>query len=252
MYAHYFGCESVLEIGAGYSTAIWAEYAKRTGAEVTSVDANFELLERYLGDARQMRKVDEYVNMTEGVSVNPDEIRQFHSEPQSEIGGVEVPSLSPYLDLFARAEGAPYERVNLVNSIASTRNWTTDDLLVSDERLQFPEEYIKIRVEQKNIKGHVDALKSAGATGTLDELVSTREGWDLIWFDSGEVSSLVEWVKLKDYINPGGLAAFHDIYFPKSMKNIVPCASILAEPEWEVLTIDDSTKQGLLIARKSE
>jgi 2-polyprenyl-3-methyl-5-hydroxy-6-metoxy-1,4-benzoquinol methylase len=41
------GCNSILEIGAGLSTGIWAYYAEKTGSNVTSIDINRENIQKY-------------------------------------------------------------------------------------------------------------------------------------------------------------------------------------------------------------
>jgi hypothetical protein len=80
--------------------------------------------------------------------------------------------------------------------------------------------------------------------------IDSSQSWDFVFFDSGEVSSNIEWLNLKDKIAVGGLAAFHDIYFPKSIKNFLPCAAIAADPAWNVILLDEGTIQGLLIAQR--
>lgn len=252
-FAYYNGCRSVLEIGAGYSTAIWAEYAKRTGAEITSVDGNFDLLEKRVGGTRHEQKIDENVDLIEGVSVEPDEIREFYSEIREKLGGVEVTRFADDIDRFARVEGAPIDRVRRIDSLAPKRNWSVSDLIVSKGELDFPDEFVNTYVFwQKSLDEHLSMLKGAQRTGVVNRLSEDHDGWDLIWFDSGEVSSMIEWDKFKDCIKPGGLAAFHDVFFPKSMKNFVVGACLLNDPDWEVLLVDDSTKQGLIVARRIE
>ncbi len=89
-----------------------------------------------------------------------------------------------------------------------------------------------------------------GEGGVLKKLIARGDKWDMVFFDSGELASLIEWGKLKDRIAIGGIAAFHDIFFPKSFKNFIVCASIVADPSWKVLFVDDSTMQGLMIAQR--
>lgn len=85
----------------------------------------------------------------------------------------------------------------------------------------------------------------------LDNILKRYEMLDYVFFDSGELSSMVEWMKLKERIRVGGLAVFHDIYFPKSIKNFMVCAAICCSKNWEIIYQDKSTPQGLLVARKT-
>lgn len=249
-YAHYFGCESILEIGAGYSTAIWAEYSDRTGADVSSVDADVETIPRKLGGTRHEQSVRSRVDLIEGVSVHPGEIAEFYRRPTDEIAGVELDRFVEEIDLLGRADGCPAEYANTVNRLAATKDWSIRDLLVSDGQLFFPSEVLDQYVVENDFDEHLSSLRDVETTGVLDELVDSNGSWDLIWFDSGETSSIVEWTKLKECINPGGLAAFHDVFFPKSMKNFLVVSSLFADPDWEILTIDDSTVQGLAVAQR--
>jgi hypothetical protein len=87
-------------------------------------------------------------------------------------------------------------------------------------------------------------------TGILDNLIASNDAWNLVWLDSGELSSILEWNKLNEHIIKRGLVALRDTFAPKSMKNCVVAASILASPDWKPLCIDSRTKQGLMIAQK--
>jgi predicted O-methyltransferase YrrM len=252
-FAHYSGSRSILEIGAGYSTAIWADYAERTGAEVTSVDGSFDLLEDWVRGTRHESKVDDYVNLIKGVSVESEKVRQFYSEPKTELGGIEVSRFASDMDRFARADGVPVSRIKKIDSLAPTRNWSAEDLVVSDGKLSFSEEFLdSYTVWTSDYEDYLSMLEDVQRTNVVDDLYEETGGWDLIWFDSGEISSVVEWDRFKDYIKPGGLAAFHDVFFPKSMKNFVVGACLLNDPDWEVLLVDDTTKQGLIIARRKQ
>jgi len=89
-----------------------------------------------------------------------------------------------------------------------------------------------------------------GPPSVLDRLMEEFESFDAVFFDCGEFSSLPEWSLLSDRIRPGGLAVFHDVYFPKSVKNYLICAAVAASADWEILYRDRSTPQGLVVARR--
>ena len=119
---------------------------------------------------------------------------------------------------------------------------------MKEGKLYFPEKFLNKYTETKSYQ----ELK-INITKTRNNIlhdVFPLEDWDLIFFDSGEVSTMPEWEITRDQINAGTLVAFHDIYFPKSMKSFLPCASLILDPRWEVLYVDNSTIQGLLVARK--
>jgi predicted O-methyltransferase YrrM len=249
--ANYYNCQSILEIGAGFSTAIWAEYASRMSANVTSIDADFKLLEQRTNETQYERLIDEQVNLIEGVSVVPEKIAQFYSEPQTELGGVPVSKFKSNLDIFARAKGCPITRIEATRRSATKRDWSLSDVLISNEAINFPENILQLYMKSTSIEEYTSELKTNNNKGVIQDATNSTSGWDLIWFDSGELSSVIEWSILKEYVNPGGIVGFHDIFYPKSMKNFLIAASLISDPDWEIVFIDDSTIQGLLIAEYS-
>lgn len=246
-----YGCDSVLEIGSGFSTAIWAQYAEATGADVVSVDANFAIFDEWVRDTAPEDTTRRNVDRHEGLSVEPETIRSFYATPQDAIGGVPVTAFADTLDRFGRLTGCPWERYRAVDSFADTASWSIADLLVRDGAFDLPEGFVEPFVGQATLEDHLTVLEGVSNAGVTERLSAERAGWDFVWFDSGEPSSLVEWTVLKDHVAPGGLAAFHDVFFPKSMKNFVVAASVLHDDEWDVILVDDSTPQGLLVAQRS-
>lgn len=72
-----------------------------------------------------------------------------------------------------------------------------------------------------------------------------------VFLDSGEFSSLLEWEIVESHVSSGTYVILHDIFFPKSFKNWLVCSSIALNPAWQVMYIDRSTPQGLMVARKN-
>jgi len=94
-----------------------------------------------------------------------------------------------------------------------------------------------------------DEKKESCVNSYLHELME-NEDIDAVFLDSGEFSSLPEWEIVSESIRPGGYVILHDIFFPKSFKNWLVCGSIVVRKDYQVLYIDDSTPQGLMIAQK--
>ena len=142
-----------------------------------------------------------------------------------------------------------------VEALAGRKDWRAQELLVRDGRLSFPRPLLDAYSIERSFDREVEWLERVAAEsrcGVLDDLSSAGRSWDLVFFDSGELASIVEWLKLKDQIRPGELAASHDIYLPKSIKNFIVCAVVVADPAWRVVFIDSSVPQGMLIAQRLE
>jgi predicted O-methyltransferase YrrM len=242
------GCRNILELGAGLSTALWANYAERTTATITTVDADFAPMRSYVPSSEQIAKIEANVTLVQGVSITAKQLRKhFESGPRGEFGGVPAKDVAAALDAFVLP--MPENRVEQVNKALGSDQWTMQELFVDRGGLIFPPKLLDTLSPSGRFAKDIAFLE--GFSGTVfDSQIDPKQLFDLIFFDSGEVSSAVEWLMLKDRIAVGGLAAFHDIFFPKSIKNFLVCAAIAADPKWRVVLFDDSTVQGLLIAQR--
>jgi hypothetical protein len=251
--AEQWGCKNVLEIGAGSSTAVWARFAQRTGANVCTIDADPGRLKGYLRNTRHEAAVSAHIEFVEGTTIHRSDFTNFHNgDPRPMFGSVAVAKCMDYLDVF-QSRNCSLRRWHGARKMAGHWNWSARELLTSESSLHLPRPLLDMYSSKRNFDNEIaflDAVESQGKSGHIDKLVSEGRSWDLIFFDSGELSSMIEWTMLKNHITIGGFAAFHDIFFPKSIKNILPCAAVMADPDWELTFFDDSSKQGLLIAKR--
>jgi predicted O-methyltransferase YrrM len=246
--ALHHGCRNILELGAGLSTALWANYATRTNATITTIDADFMPMRSYIPSREHAAKIDERVRLVQGVTITADQLRDhYESGPRADFGGVPANAVIDAIEAFVLP--MPEKRVEQVTKAAGSDEWTMRQLFLDRKGLVFPKRLLDSLSPSGRFAKDVAFLEQF--TGTVfDSQIDLKQSWDLIFFDSGEVSSAVEWLLLKDRIAVGGLAAFHDIFFPKSIKNFVVCAAIAADPKWRIVLFDDSTIQGLLIAQR--
>lgn len=252
-FAEQWGCKKVLEIGAGLSTAVWASFAERTGAEVRTVDASFARMKSFIRDTPHEATVSRYVELIEGGTICCDELVDFYSaDPYETYGGIEVAAFLDNIDKF-QSRHCSAGRWQRVSTIAGHWDWTARELMTRGSSLVLPPALLDMYSSERDFANEISFLKdldSRGKGGMIDKLIADGISWDLIFFDSGELASIIEWTKLKSRISVGGYAAFHDIFFPKSIKNIIPCAALLADPDWRMVFCDDSNKQRLLIAQR--
>jgi len=252
-FAERWSCKNILEIGGGLSTAVWADLAQRTGADVYSIDADFSRMKSYVRNTPHEIKVSKHINLIEGTTISSEEFLDFYSTgPHRTYGGIEIAKCMDYLDTFQH-RNCSMRRRHLVSRNSDQGSWSPRDLLIKDSALLISRQLLDVFSYNGNFDNVVSFLRdtdSEGRGNKIEELISHDTCWDIIFFDSGELSSMIEWTKLKEQIAIGGFAAFHDIFFPKSIKNIVPCAALAADPDWDIVFCDDSTKQGLLIAQK--
>jgi len=247
------GCQRILEIGAGWSTAVWADFVQRTGAEVCSIDADFSRMRSYVRGTRHDANVSKHVELLEGTSIYSDDLLEFYSGvPRATYADAEASTFLNNIDEF-RSSNCSFKRHYRICRMMAAWSWSARDLMSSGSSLFLRRKLVDLYSSNRNFDNEIAFLRnveSCGNAGILDELATDDGAWDMVFFDSGELASMIEWEKLKNKIAIGGISAFHDIYFPKSIKNIIPCAAVLADPNWEVLLCDDSTKQGLLVAQR--
>lgn len=246
--ALHHGCRNVLELGAGLSTALWANYARQTQARITTVDADFAPMRSYVPSSDLSQRIDRHVRLIQGVSITARQLRDhYESPPRGEFGGVAAADVIDAMEAFARP--TPAARIAQVNKAVGRDDWAMRELFFQDDGLLFPRSLLDSLSPSGRFSRDIAFLEQFSGT-VFDAQIDSGESWDLVFFDSGEVSSAVEWLMLKDRIDVGGLAAFHDIFFPKSIKNFMVCAAIAADPDWRIVLLDDSTIQGLLIAQR--
>jgi predicted O-methyltransferase YrrM len=248
LHAH---CQRILEIGAGLSTIIFAKYAQVSGAEIYSIDLDFDPMFSYANLEETQKLVRSHVNLIQGVSIDPQSLLSFYSNPTKMLAGVDVRRLESRLSDFQK----PFQdkRSKIIRKLFGN-HWKISNLFVSGSgELHFPKELVDLYATGGSIENEVISLsisRKGKITSTLDRVLSKFSEWDLIFFDSGELTSLIELLQLEKHISIGGLAIFHDIFFPKSIKNMIASAWISSNDDWRVLFREERTPQGLLIAQK--
>jgi hypothetical protein len=246
------GCRTVLEIGSGVSTAVWSNYVLRTGAEVYTVDGDLGSLQRYMEKSSLRGQISSTIRFREGTTITAQELIRFYNGP---LEGISVPQgahvFAENLEQFV-VDNSPHQWKKMIHHFKEKRPDIARHVLQDDTVRLSPElvAFVSALQPQENELHLLKDAEQAGKAGVLDSFLAEGKVWDLIFFDSGEWSSMVEWVKFKGHIRVGGFAAFHDIFFPKSFKNFIVCASVLSDPDWRVIYVDQSTVQGLMVAQR--
>lgn len=238
--------ESIVEIGAGHSTLIFSQLAKTRKLKVQSIDLNPESMLGKLRDEELVCTVTSNVEFVRQASISAGEFFSYYESDLNSIGGVNYAEVlicvDNFIDLVMDARRAP--KVKKALSIAALDQQTLKNSLLNYSRLP------DVLIDSYRYPGdEFDFFKSRNnEPGVLAELVT--QSVDAIFLDSGEFASLVEWEIVSQQLRVGGYVFLHDIYFPKSFKNWLVCASIVASDDWEVLYQDTSTPQGMMLARK--
>jgi len=239
---------SILEIGAGHSTLIFSLLAKRTGCRVTTIDKNPEALLRKIKNQTLIDEVFGNVNFEKEVSVSCDDFLSYYESTIQSIGGVNVNEVIENSGMYIELEMDNRKERDVINALGINKLAQAElkDVLISDGK--FSDKLLKIFRTRDDEFEH--CCRASNSKGVLSAILD-RENIDVVFLDSGEFVSIVEWEIVSKKLKKGAYVLLHDIYFPKSFKNWLVCASISASPKWDVLYQDKSTPQGMLLARKS-
>jgi len=186
----------------------------------------------------------------QGATISSSEFNAYYNGlPKTHLGGISADAVHRHFGEYAR-------------KLIDLRNWellserlggmpdldTLERLFFTDSGIVFPSNIMDIyRVPG----GEFDFYKKPWVEGAPDRLLTENGVFDVIFFDCGEFSSYPEWEKLNGCVRQGGLAVFHDIYFPKAFENFLVCASIRSNPEWRIVYQDHTTPQGLMVALRN-
>ncbi len=240
------GPPRVVELGRGYSTVALA-WSLPPEAALISVDA--KPVDAY--DIRvPLDALTGRVRFENGFTVTADEMAAFYGhEPAATFLGLPAGELRRTVaDFLVPAEG-PYARALGLDGLdaQALRAACLERLFAQGPDGPAVRSLAEVLPERHAAESRFAA---PGPPSVLDRLVEEFETFDAVFFDCGEFSSMPEWTVLGKRIRPGGLAVFHDVYFPKSVKNFLVCAALAASPDWEILYRDRTTPQGLVVARR--
>ena len=182
--------------------------------------------------------------------VTAGEIRAFYARPLATVGGVAleraVKAARDFIDVSLDGRKAPK-----VAQALDADEFSADGVLAAvlkSDRLP-PRLLDVFRTPGDEFAFHGDG--AGPQEGCLRQIMDSEQ-IDAVFLDSGEFSSLPEWEVVEKRLPPGGYVVLHDIFFPKSFKNWLVCGAIQAHPDFEVLYVDRSTPQGLMVAQKRQ
>ncbi len=241
--------KNILEIGGGQSTALLSKFGQRFGWNIITIDMNPESITLKLRSQIETEDTLKNISFRKGVSISTNEIKYFYDNGFEKIGNIAFESIMNSTANFIetnmdnrRIEKIlsvlkidKFEKNILINKIISEKNALQkliDVYRTNGDELEFH--------DNNDIEQFTPLLKS----------IMDQENIDVVFLDSGEFSSLPEWVIVEPRLRIGGYIILHDIFFPKSFKNWIVASSIVANSNYRILFIDESTPQGLLVAQK--
>ena len=229
-----------LEIGGGYSTIVLSKLIFDNNCKITSIDINPDKYKSILPDKKYRNKLFSLINIVEDLTIDYNTMVDFYKNTlEKELSRYNADELQKHILKFTSDFKGGYVDLK------------TDPLeyLFKDNKLNLFDKVLTNDVLERE-KGFYQMFDKVQKKGYVNTILENNIIYDFIFFDCGELSSIVEWILLEKQIKTGGYAILHDIYFPKSIKNFLVGALISISDEWEIVYKDTSSVQGMLIARK--
>ena len=239
--------KNIVEIGGGQSTAIFALMAERFDCKINAIDMNPEAIRNKVRNVALCDKIFKNVNFLRGVSISRSDLDAYYQSNLDRIGGTPFGQVIEVAGEFVDTSMDGRKETPVLKAL----NITSLDVPLLKESLldngKLPQSLLDI---YRTKDDEFDFLTTAETSnGLLIGILDQRET-DAVFLDSGEFSSLPEWEIVSKKLRVGGYVILHDIFFPKSFKNWLVCASIMANPEWRLVYLDRSTPQGLMVAKR--
>lgn len=222
-----------LEFGGGYSTVLALNMFDLSKVRIKSVDLNPSKYNRILNSVDSRKKFLSMIDNVEKPTVSLNEA----------LEGLEK----------LRLKFAKFDRQDVKNAI---RKYVNDSESISSNIAD-----LIFSADGKDLKrlimghaGYVNDLKfyrSANyesGSGFCSTLVESGYVADAVFFDCGEISSLGEWSIMEDAIKVGGYALFHDVFYPKSIKNFLIATYVELSGNWKLIYRDTISPQGGVVA----
>jgi predicted O-methyltransferase YrrM len=241
--------KNILEIGGGQSTSLLCKFGQRLGWNIITIDMNPDSITLKLRNQMETQDTINNISFRKGVSISTDEISKFYKNGFEKIGNISFEKAVKSTTDFIETTMDP-RRLEKVQEVLNMERFEKSALIakILSDKTILPELIKVYRTEGDELSFHEN--NNIEQFDPLLKTIMDDEEIDVVFLDSGEFSSIPEWEIVDPRIRIGGYVVLHDIYFPKSFKNWLVAGSIVANSDYNVLFIDDTTPQGLMIAQK--
>jgi predicted O-methyltransferase YrrM len=238
----------ILEIGGGQSTALLSKMSGRLGWELYTIDMNPDAIALKIRNQSINEITQKNIHFRKGVSLSAAEINNYYTSDILSIGGIAfgeaIKNSKSFIDTSIDGRKAP----NVAKALGLLK-FDPDAVLYEIARFHgFKKELLNVFKTPGNEFEYFENSRDLPEVWLAN--IMDSENIDVIFLDSGEFSSLPEWEIVERKLRPGGYVILHDIFFPKSFKNWLICGSIKANQNYEIIYVDTSLPQGLMVAQK--
>ena len=243
---------TVLEIGAGFSSIIISDllYRRKDGSKLISYD--YRGRRAFIENTRSLDLDDDKwlksIEIREEPSCGFDQLYDFYHSDKSSLGEMNQTQLLRGIDDFV--------------------NWSQDDrrLLIVEKEIGFDvkttfKNELRVYLSNKGLfksplfqlfrhdGDEFENLKGVLSAKNFDMMIK-QDTIDIVYLDSGEFSTNIEFNKLEKILKIGSIIVAQDILFPKSIKSFLIGSFLAMSSNWRLIWQDNTTAQGILVAVK--
>ncbi len=222
---------SLLEFGGGYSTVLAVQVLKRL-TKFRSIDINPQKYFRILNSKKNLKRFSNFVEIVPEITVSFEEVKNSYITLKKEFSKYQFELVNESLSLYAGDYATELSDVIFRNNENSLLEFIENKDSFKDE--------VNFYIDNNMLSNE----------GFCTKLTKDSNQVDAIFYDCGEISSNAEWFATSKLIPLGGYVLLHDIYYPKSIKNVFIATLISLSDEWEIIFIDKESSQGGLLAQR--
>ena len=239
----------VLEMGAGLSTVIFSTILDKLGEKIKTIDAfAYDAIQLNSRGTSDCFNLSDFKNcdIVKGITISHEELDEFYRSPYSTLLSLSHEEVVCHLDLFINLsmDDRKYQKINQILNC----NYLTSSL-VKKFFLQKGLFLNDLLTAYRTESDEFDFLKKSHDSPVLKSILESYSP-NIIYLDSGEFSSNLEFNHIDEISKKGTLLIVQDIFFPKSIKSFLIASTLMISERWRVLWVDRTTPQGMMICKK--
>lgn len=226
-----------LELGGGYSTILLPNMLDMKNVTLTSVDLNPSKYDRILNSVYTRNEFLKTIENIRQPTVSLDEVFLGLEYLRLKLAKIDREKVYQSLKNFIQDQDNIIKEI--LDSIYSNNGQALKRFIESHQNYTTDLKFYQI-------------TNAEHGTAYCANIAKQNLQLDAVFFDCGEISSIGEWSLLENQIRIGGYALFHDIYYPKSIKNFLIVTYISLSEQWRILYQDKISPQGAMVAIKCQ
>ena len=240
--------KNILEIGSGQSTLLLANLSKRTNINVATIDMNKDAFINKIRSLSLSEIVSKQIKFIIGRSIPIEMIKTYYEDSILKISDLNLEHVLKFSEDFIDTS-LDGRKANMVVDALKLESFNPFEIIKKlSSNKHIPKELLAVYRGQNDDEFNF-SYEANTRCNCLEDCLKEMQP-EVVFLDGGEFSSMIEWEIVSRNMQKGNYVILHDILFPKSIKNWLVASSIKAKDDYEIIYLDKSTPQGILVAKK--